>query len=108
MSDFRNDNRITKPNTKLRHMAACGEEIVPRRTMEPFLKELVAAAQEGLKKRGLGEENLLGRLLEQENGFECPAQRQIRLRQEGCSSDEILLAFCIAAGENERTVCERM
>lgn len=108
VSDFRNDNRITKPNSKLRHMAVCGEEIVPQRTMEPFLKELVTAAQEGLKKRGLNEENLLGRLLQQENGFECPAQRQIRLRQDGRSPDEILLAFSIATGENDRTVCERM
>lgn len=107
VSDFRNENQITGSNAELRRMAASGEEIVSRQRMESFLKELVAAAEEGLKKRDMGEESLLGRLLRQEGGVECPAERQIRLRREGYSQEEILLAFCAMAGENDRRACER-
>lgn len=106
VSEFWNGNRITKSNAELRRMAAYGEEIVSQQRMEAFLKELVAIAEEGLKKRGLGEERLLGRLLKQEIGFECPAQRQIRLRREGRSLEEIMLAFSNTAVTNDATAFE--
>ncbi len=107
VSEFWNDNRITKSNTELRRMAAYDEEIVSRQRMETFLKELIAVAEEGLKRRRLGEERLLGRLLKQEIGFECPAQRQIRLQREGRSLEKIMLAFSHTAMANGSTGCER-
>lgn len=91
--DFWRENQLHESNTQLRQMAVCGEEIVPRRRMETFLKELVAVAREGLAKRNLGEERFLARLTKSENGFECPAERQLRLRQEGYSLIEIMRRF---------------
>ncbi|MEN6564532.1 MAG: hypothetical protein ABFD11_13505 [Christensenella sp.] len=91
--DFWRENQLHVSNVQLRQMAVYGEKIVSRRRMETFLKELVAVAEEGLARRNLGEERFLARLLKREGGFECPAKRQIRLQQEGCSHIEIMRMF---------------
>ncbi len=93
VNDFWRENKIDITNSELRRKAVCQETFVPHDNIYTFIDKLVAIAWEGLKKRNLGEEVYLGRLINGANSLECPAKRQIRLLKEGMGYAEIILAF---------------
>lgn len=93
VNDFWRENKITMSNSELRRKAVCQETIVSQEKVNNLIGSLVAISLEGLKKRNLGEEKYLGRLIDSENNMECPAKRQICLLKAGFEYKEIMSAY---------------
>lgn len=103
MHDFWQRHQINTGSSQLRQQAVSREISLPSEHLREFIKNLLAIAAAGLKKRERGEDKYLGRLLQPEAGLESPAQRQLGLLEAGWTFQEIMLA-CSALDEAEKSI----
>jgi len=93
VDEFMRENGIQAAGSILRHKAAHQETIAPREKINTFIMNLLEASRRGLKKRSFGEEKFLEGVTSPEGFIECPAEKQLHLREQGLTCEEIMFAF---------------
>lgn len=79
VDDFFFENEITLSNTELRNIVVNGEKydkICDEDFLSAFIYDLVEIAEEGLIKRGIGEEELLSPLYKRAATLKCPMEEE--------------------------------